>query len=428
MKKFLFLLGLLGTTACLTACWSKDFNMSFEEALEIANHSEFQDILSQNDNFEQNFDIAGNFDYEWNQVNATLTSNSKQNLIAKNSESSSQFNANISSEGSNIKINWTLDLKQIEDIIYINIPSLDISWLEALWINNDVTNAYTNQRFSISMTGLSEMPDTFSTLKDAQNLNEKSKEIIINEGSTVYNGKFTQFNWYNARKISLDNEKLNALVKEYYDSMNKNLNEEYEEEAPELNIQNFEWYLVITWKDKVTTVIENMDILNEDETITNANWFAGEDFELNMSTNNESVVTISAKKSGSKYIISASIANILNLEWTISPKLSKSSIDLKYDLSLTIKSEEEWKADIVVPFKGSWKYNSISEFTTTAPEDAQEISDLLWWYMWWDDYEYDESYDLYNDEYMDEAENWDTETDESIEIEVAEDSEIEVAE
>lgn len=417
MKKFLFLLGLLGTAACLTACGSKDFNMTFEEALEAANHSEFQDILSQNDSFEQNFDIAWNFDYEWTQGNATITSNSKQNLIAKNSESSSQFNANISSEGSNIKISWTLDLKQIEDMMYINIQSLDISWLELLWINNDVTSAYTNQRFSISLTGLSEMPDTFSTLKDAKDLNERSKEIIINEGSTVYNGKFTQFNWYNARKISLDNEKLNALVKEYYDSMNKNLDAEYVEEAPELNIQNFEWYLVITWKDKVTTVIENMDITNEDETLTNANWFAGEDFELNMSTDDDVVITISAKKSGSKYNISASIANMLNLEWTISPKLSKSSIDLKYDLSLTIKSEEEWKADIVVPFKGSWKYNSISEFTTTAPESAQDLNELLWAYLGngWDEY-YDEEYDYLYDEYNDEIDDLDIEIEEDSEL------------
>jgi hypothetical protein len=62
MKKSLFLLGLLTTTVCLTACGSKDYNMSFEEALEIANHSVLQDILAENDNFEQSFTIAGNFD------------------------------------------------------------------------------------------------------------------------------------------------------------------------------------------------------------------------------------------------------------------------------------------------------------------------------------------------------------------------------
>jgi hypothetical protein len=46
MKKSFLLLGLLTTTLCLTACGSKDFNMTFEEALEVANHSELQEILA----------------------------------------------------------------------------------------------------------------------------------------------------------------------------------------------------------------------------------------------------------------------------------------------------------------------------------------------------------------------------------------------
>jgi len=62
MKKSLFLLGLLTTTLCLTACGSKNFNMSFEEAVETANHSALQNILSQNDTFEQALAIAGNYD------------------------------------------------------------------------------------------------------------------------------------------------------------------------------------------------------------------------------------------------------------------------------------------------------------------------------------------------------------------------------
>ena len=35
--------------------------------------------------------------------------------------------------------------------------------------------------------------------------------------------------------------------------MNTSLDEEVE--IPQFNIDNFEWYLVITWKDKVTVVI-----------------------------------------------------------------------------------------------------------------------------------------------------------------------------
>jgi hypothetical protein len=37
------------------------------------------------------------------------------------------------------------------------------------------------------MTGLSEIPSTFSVLKDSKDLEGQSKEIVINEGSTTYN-------------------------------------------------------------------------------------------------------------------------------------------------------------------------------------------------------------------------------------------------
>jgi hypothetical protein len=95
MKKSLLLLGLISTAVCLTACGSKTFGMSFEEALEIANHSELQDILSQNDSFEQSFDIAGNYSDEDFKVDASISSESKQNLINNNSESSTKFDANL---------------------------------------------------------------------------------------------------------------------------------------------------------------------------------------------------------------------------------------------------------------------------------------------------------------------------------------------
>jgi hypothetical protein len=38
-----------------------------------------------------------------------------------------------------------------------------------------------DQWFSIPMTGLSDMPNTFSILKNSTELNNKAKEIIINE-------------------------------------------------------------------------------------------------------------------------------------------------------------------------------------------------------------------------------------------------------
>ncbi len=388
MKKFLFLLGLFTTTVCLTACWSKDFNMSFEDALQAANYSELQDILAQNDNFEQDFNISGKYDSNGTKVDANISLNSKQNLQNKNSESSTKFNANITSSEGTIKTNWALNIKLVNDALYLNLESLDITWNENLAMMGMMADGLKDQWFSIPMTGLSDMPNTFSILKNSTELNNKAKEIIINEWSTVYSWKFSQFNGYNARKISLDNEKLNELIKEYYNTMNSNLSEELTWEIPEINIQNFEWYIVITSKNKVTTVIENMQI-QDGETIMDANWYAGKEYELNISESNTPLMSISIKKKlFSKYEVSANIADSINLEWTISPKLSTSTIALKFNAKLTVKALSGWSSDTVIPFNGAWKYNSLSEFTTTAPDNAQDLSEMLssylWGMMWWD--------------------------------------------
>jgi hypothetical protein len=105
MKKSLFLLGLLTTTVCVSACGSKNFNMSFEDALDAANYSELQNILSENDIFAQDFNISGNYDANETKINAEISSSSKQNLNNKNSESSTKFSANISSSGESVKLN-----------------------------------------------------------------------------------------------------------------------------------------------------------------------------------------------------------------------------------------------------------------------------------------------------------------------------------
>lgn len=425
MKKSIFLLGLITTTVCLTACWSKNFNMSFDEALEAANYSELQNILSQNETFEQDFDISGKYDSDGTKVDANISSNSKQNLNNKNSESSTKFTANITSSGETIKINWALDIKLVNDALYLNLSSLDLTWNENLAMVDMMTAWLKDQWFSIPMSWLSDMPNTFSILKDSKDLNNKAKEIIINEWSTVYSWKFSEFNGYNARKISLDNEKLNELIKEYYNTMNNSLNEELTWEIPEINIKNFEWYLVITSKDRVTTVIENMQI-EDNETIMDANGYAGKDYEINISESDTPLITISAKKKlFSKYKISANIADSIRLEWTISPKLSTSTIDLKFDATLSIKSSSEWELDTIIPFNGSWKYNSISEFSTTAPDNAQDLSEMissyLWGMMWWnldsEDYE-----GLYSDDIIvDNIENWENiETTEATESTTAE--------
>ena len=80
----------------------------------------------------------------------------------------------------------------------------------------------------------------------------------VNDISTP---KLEQFNGYNAWKFSLDSGKLQELINDYYAKINESLDEGAQQEVPQLNIQNFEGYLVITGKNKVTTVIENMDMI-----------------------------------------------------------------------------------------------------------------------------------------------------------------------
>ena len=132
MKKSVFLFGLLITSVSLTACGSKNFNMSFDEALEIANHSELQEILAGNENFEQSFDIAGNLSSEWNKIDANILTTSKQNINNNKSESSIKFNANITTQWETMKLDWVLDLKLVDDTVYLNLWTLDLTWSDNL--------------------------------------------------------------------------------------------------------------------------------------------------------------------------------------------------------------------------------------------------------------------------------------------------------
>ena len=457
MKKSALLFGLLTTVACLTACGSKNFNMSFEEALKIANHSELQEILLNAENFEQNLDLSTNFANEWAKTSISLHSNSKQNIKDYKSESSTTFDVDIDSNESKLNIDWGLDIKFVDNTIYLNLGSLDITGSQDAAFLAAMVEWFKNQWFSIPMSGLDEMSGSISQMSDLKKLNEQAEEIFINEWFQVYSWKFDKLNGYNAYKISLDNEKLQKLIDEYYslttdinevnemieDILTQDVDNELENDAektedviedsveeklenddaidtddilddmedlkaPKIDIQNFEWYLVITGKDKVATVIENMDIV-VDEVSMNVKWFVGEDVEFNVVSNDANILSLSAKKKSLKYDISILLADYIKVEWTISPKLSTSDIAIKFDVNLIIKSEYEEVDDTIIPLKGSWTYNSINDFNVAAPEDSQDLIEMLWGYLWWmiwwwDDYYYEDyewlyDYDLEVDDY-----------------------------
>ena len=382
MKKTALLLGLLSTaTLCLSACGnSKDFNMSFDEALTLANHSALQEALTNSENFQQSFNLSTNIDNWSNAMVINLQSESKQNLNNDKSQSSTNFDVNVKADDTDVLIKWNLDIKLLDDIIYLNLESLDFSSNEDTSFLASLVEWFKGQWYSISMQWLSDVPSSLSYIKDAKSLNEQAKEIIVNEWDTKYNWKFSQFKDYNAWKFSLDNEKIQELINDYYAKINETLTGDAIQEAPQLNIQNFEWYLVITWKNKVTTIIENMDVVDGESSIS-VNGFWGEDYEINMSSNWETIIAIKATKKNSSYNVSINAANSILLEWTISPKLSSSKIDVKFDATLTVKSDYEETDDTIIPLKWSWTYNPISDFTVEAPENAQDLNEVLSAYL-----------------------------------------------
>ena len=404
MKKSIFLLGLLTIAGIsLTACGSKSYEMPFDEALEIASHSALQDILSNNENVQQNFDITTSFDSAGTNIAANIETSSKENTKTNESEASIKFDVDTNSEeNGNIKLNWKLDIKLVDGLLFLNLNSLDVTWPEEVSLIAWIVDWIKNKWLSTPMEKLGDMSNWY--LKDVSEINTQAKEIFNNEGFMIYNWKFSQFEWYNAWKISLNNEKLQEILDNYFKSMNTIEDEGIE--TPKINVENFEWYLVITWKDKVTVVVDNMDIVDEESSIS-ANWFGGEDYLLNMWAEWEDIITLTANKKRSNYDVTLNINDLMSLNWTITPKVSDSSINIKFDAKLIVKSDTE----TIVPIKGSRSYEPISELKVSAPESAEDLNETINYYLGdmfgansYEDYEnYDYSYE--DIEWAEEIEN-----------------------
>ena len=447
MKKSIFTLGLLAASIlCLSACGNKkDFNMSFEEALELASHSSIQDVITNADNAEQSVSIAWIYNDDDLNVDAKLTSKSKQNLKDIQSESNISVDLKIQQKGeeeknNNLDVKWDLDIKFVPAAIYLSLNSLDVKWDESTESVAEFVSWYLNQWFSIP---LNETIDLNSlNMKDKFDLSSKIKEVINNEWFQVYSGKFTDYNWYNARKISIDDEKLIKILKDSYNSLDEAANntkteavstdertEDSEDDSEEntennteenvednietvlndelgdinseldnIKIENFEWYLVIIGKDKVAIAIDNMDITDNGET-TNLNWLLSDkEVLLSVFSEWEEVITLSAIKKGSHFNTSLNLSGLCYREWTITPNISSSKIDIDFDLTLTVTATEK---DTIVPLKGNWSYASISEFKVEIPSESTDLTQMLWgllgWWLygWWDDYYYDDYYDDY---------------------------------
>lgn len=449
--------------------------MSFEDALELASHSSIQDIMANADNAEQSVSVAWSYNKDDTKVDVKLNSNSKQNLKDIQSESNISVDLKIQEKENKLDLKWDLDIKFIPSTIYLSLNSLDIKWDESTEWVAWLASWFLNQWFSIPVNETIDL-NSFN-MKDQFELSSKIKDVINNEWFQVYNGKFTDYNGYNARKISIDDEKLIKILKDIYNPTDiadnntenetistnekpensnentaetsdentennidsstensteistefstenneetvindENINNEISDENMNLEmenvkIENFEWYLVIIWEDKVALAIDNMDI-TDNGTTTNLNGlFSDKNILLSVFSEWEEVITLTAKRKWSHFNTTLNLSGLCFVEWTITPKLSSSKIDISFDLSINIKSESE---NTIIPLKWNRSYAPISEYTVEIPSSSQDLTQILWGMMWWlyglwgDTYyndDYYEDYDIdaetsYNEEF-----------------------------
>ena len=80
----------------------------------------------------------------------------------------------------------------------------------------------------------------------------------------------------------------------------------------------------------------------------------------------------------------------------------------------------------MIPFKGSWTYKAISDFNVSAPENAQDLTELLWAYlggMVWSEDEYSDLEGIENELNTEEIINASEEASEQLDEEPTENNE-----
>lgn len=379
MKKCL-LLGLLTIPVlCLTACWTKTYEMSFEDAINAANKdSELQDLILSSDSIEQSFNASSFTEISGANIDVNVNYNEKKTASKALSDWTLSLGLNLKWD-TNASLNLAIDTKTVDNNLYLNVSNLEITGDEELESLGSLGDGFKNQRFFIPLSWSTELMNWIkSYIESLKDYNAISAEFYINEWQEVYNWKFTDYQWYNARKFSLDEEKIKDLIHQYYELLDNT----EEIEIPEVSIENFEWYLVITDKDKVTTIIENM-IVSSDEismTIDVIEWDGI--IEFTVASEWQDIIEFSAKKEKSHYNINFSIPNIVEISWNITPKISSSKINVDYNMSINIISDIETKTISSIPLKGSRNYAKINGFQVEAPENARDLTTLLESYLW----------------------------------------------
>ena len=370
MKKNL-LLGLLTlSTLWLAACGTKHYEMSFEDAVNASNNrnQELANLLLNSDYIEQSFNLSSSESENDSSIDINVNSNTKKAIGQMLSEWVLNLALNLK-WATNANINWTIETKSVDNNLYLNLSSLEISGDENLASLGSLWDGFKNQRFNIPLSWSFKMIATVKDyLKDLGETRDQNLELYVNEWQETYNGKFTDYNWYNAWKFTLDTDKIKELMQEYYALLISEW-----EEIPETSIESFEGYLVITDKDEVTTIIENMIIIANDLSISFNSIYGDGIYEINASSQWQDIMSISVKRNKNTYNIICSSPDLIEITWTATPKLDSSKINIDYDLSMVIVADIETKATTSLPLKGSRSLAKIDNFNVEAPADAIDL-------------------------------------------------------
>jgi len=404
MKKRKFILGIVSImTLCLTACGKP--NMTFEETIDSITNSEISKMMNNAEIYEQNFEISSNFSTKKDNVDAKISfsTNSKQNLKDSEGETKITLKVNASWDGDEwretISINWDAIIKYLSNAIYFKLNSLDIDWPEDFAAKefSPRLESIKDQRFSFELTDeilnamKEKLPEDFDLNKiqnkenlekfekNLQEFKDNLKKAINNEWSLVYNWIYSEFHGSNARKFSIDKEKVfNAtseyiktlIPEEYMDDYTKSIEEaDINEVFEDFPLKNFEWYLVITWKKKVQIVIENLDIENYSSNTKLIGTFGTDKYELTAKNDGEDLFIFSAKLNNTHYDISMKINDSEILKWTVSPKISHWKLNVDFDLSINLGFDEK----INIPLKGKRKREEISKFNVETPANSKNL-------------------------------------------------------
>jgi len=400
-------------TLSLAACAKP--NMTFDEAVDSVTHSEIYEMMADAEYYQQSFDISTNFAIpesildENIEGSVSFSTDSKTNVKDSEWETNLSLKLQISKDWDEwketVKMDWDAAVKYLSNGIYFTLKSLDIDGPEGFDKSYFNLDWIEGQRFSFELTEKmleeikSKLPEDldFDELYNEENLKKIEKDLekfkgdlkkaIVNEGALVYSGIYSEFDGYNAYQFSIDKEKAfkattdyikTFIPDEYMDDYVEAIEEvDLDEVFEDFPLTNFVWYLVITWKDRVQVVIENLDIEDYYSTVKTYGTFGRDRYELVVKEDWDDVFLFSAKLNRAHYDVLLKVEDMEILKWTITPRKSHWKISIDFDLAINIELDEK----ISIPFEWSWIWKEISKFNVEKPANSKNLLEDIMWEM-----------------------------------------------